>query len=122
MTGLSSSGETSVLASILTTCYVSLHTADPGNTGAAEIVGGAYARQGPVAFTNVGANPTIAHNTAIVTFPTASAAWGLLTFFGLWNAASAGTIEASGAISPSVTINSGDQARFVAGALTVTVT
>ena len=34
MTGLSSSGEAAVLTPLTTTAYVSLHTADPGNTGA----------------------------------------------------------------------------------------
>ena len=46
----------------------------PGVTGANEVTGGAYARQGPVAFANAGNNPTVASNTAIVTFPQATAA------------------------------------------------
>ena len=120
MSGLSSAGETAVLAAITTAAYVSLHSGDPGDTGASEITGGAYARQGPVTFTNSGANPTVAANSAIVTYPVATAAWGLVTFFGLWTAASGGTYQGSGAVIPSKTINSGDQARFQTGSLTVT--
>jgi hypothetical protein len=122
MTGLSPSGETAVLASILTTAYVSLHTADPGTTGTSEISGGAYARQGPVAFANTGSEPTTASNSAVVSFPTATAAWGSIGWFGIWNAATVGTFEGSGALDAAKTINSGDQARFLAGALTVVAT
>ena len=69
--GLSSSGETAVLTPLTTTAYVSLHTADPGNTGTSEISGGAYARQGPITFANAGNNPTVASNSAIITYPAA---------------------------------------------------
>ena len=68
MTGLSSKGETAVLAPLTTSAFVSLHTGDPGDTGANEVTGGAYARQGPIAFTNVGSNPTVASNSAHVKF------------------------------------------------------
>jgi hypothetical protein len=119
MTGLSSKGEIAVLAAICGTCYVSLHSADPGDTGAAEVAGGAYARQ-LAPFTNSGANPTTAANSAIVTYPAATAVWGSLPFFGVWDALSGGNFRGSGALSPPATVNIGDQARFVAGALTVT--
>jgi hypothetical protein len=119
MSGLSSGGEAAVIAALTGTAYVSLHTADPGNTGASEVSGAAYARQGPVAFTNTGNNPTVAANSAIVSYPTATAAWGTITFFGLWSAASAGTFNGSAAVATPKTVNSGDQARFAAGALTI---
>ena len=54
MTGLSSAGEAAILAPLTATAYVSLHTADPADTGASEISGNAYARQGPVVFANCG--------------------------------------------------------------------
>ena len=69
---------------------MSLHTADPGrHRAAAKSAGGAYARQGPVTFANAGNNPTVASNSAIVTY-SATASWGTLTFFGLWDSATAG--------------------------------
>lgn len=117
MTGLSSAGELTVLASITTSAFVSLHTADPGDTGTSEVSGGAYARQGPVAFTDSGANPTVAANSVIVTYPVATASWGTVAFFGLWVG---GTFQGSGQITPAKTVNSGDQARFQTGSLTVT--
>ena len=121
MTGLSSSGEATVLGSILTNCYVSLHNADPGNAGSSELTGGAYARQGPTSFTNSGGNPTTGANTSIITYPVATAAFGSVPYFGIWDAASGGNFKGSGALTPPATINIGDQARFLAGALTVTV-
>ena len=121
MTGLSAAGESAVLTPLTTTAYVSLHTADPGDTGANEITGGTYARQGPITFASVGNNPTVSSNSAILTFTAATAAWGTISYFGLWSAAIGGTFRGSGALITPVSINSGDTARFVAGALTITV-
>jgi len=120
MTGLSSKGETAVLSPLTTTAYVSLHTADPGDAGASEISGSAYARQGPVTFANAGNNPTVASNSAIVTFPVATGAWGTVSYFGVWDAATAGNFRGSGAVTTPKAVNSGDTARFAAGALTIT--
>ena len=123
MTGLSSKGEVAVLAPLTTTCYVSLHTADPGDTGANEIAGGAYARVGPVAFTNTGNNPTVSANSAIVTYPPATADWAsgaLITYFGTWDAATAGNFRGSGAVNTPKAVHNGDTARWAAGALTIT--
>lgn len=120
MTGLSSAGEAAVLTPLTTTAYVSLHTADPGDTGANEISGSAYARVGPVTFGNAGNNPTVASNSAIVTFPAATGAWGTVTHFGVWSAATAGVFRGSGAVTTPKAVGSGDTARFVAGALTIT--
>ena len=120
MTGLSAAGEAAVLTPLTTTAYVSLHTADPGTTGASEVSGGAYARQGPIAFTNVGSEPTVASNSAILTYPAATAAWGTIGWFGIWTALSGGTFQGSGALTAAKSINVGDTARFLAGALTIT--
>ena len=76
MTGLSSAGESAVLAPLTASAYVSLHTADPGNTGANEISGGGYVRYGPVTFANFGNNPTVASNSAILTYSAATSALG----------------------------------------------
>lgn len=120
MVGLSSKGETAVLTPLTTTCYVSLHTADPADTGTSEVTGGSYARVGPVTFANAGNNPTVASNSAILTFAAATANWGTVTHFGTWDASSAGNFRGSGALSTPKAVNSGDTARFAAGALTIT--
>lgn len=119
MAGLSSVGETAVLTPLTASAYVSLHTADPSNAGGSEVTGGAYARQS-VAFSNTGTNPTVAANTALITFPTASAGWGTVTHFGIWDAATVGNFRGAGALSASKVVISGDIARFAIGALTIT--
>jgi hypothetical protein len=121
MTGLSPAAEASVIAGLTGTAYVSLHTADPGPTGGSEVSGGAYARQGPVAFTSTGNEPTVASNTSIITFPTATASWGTVGFFGVWTAATVGTFQGSGALSIAKLVSSGETARFPANSLTITV-
>lgn len=120
MTGLSATGETSILTPLTATAYVSLHTADPSPNGASEVVGGGYARQGPIAFTNAGANPTVASNSAILTFPAATGAWGSIGYFGLWDALTGGTFRGAGALTQIKPIGAGDTARFLVGSLTVT--
>lgn len=120
MVGLSTKGEAAVLGPLTTTCYVSLHTADPLDTGGSEVSGGAYARVGPVTFANAGNNPTVASNSAILTFAVATAAWGTITHFGTWDAATAGNFRGSGAVTTPKAVGSGDTARFAANALTIT--
>ncbi len=120
MVGLSSKGETAVLTPLTTTCYVSLHTADPADTGANEVSGNAYARVGPVAFTNAGNNPTVSSNSAILTYAAATGAWGTITHFGTWDAATAGNFRGSGAVTTPKAVGNGDTARFAAGSLTIT--
>ena len=99
---------------------MSLHTADPADTGANEVSGAAYARIGPVVFANAGNNPTVASNSAIVTFPAATGSWGTVAYFGVWDAATAGTFRGSGALTTPKAVGNGDTARFIAGALTIT--
>ena len=123
MVGLSPAGEAAVITALTTTAYISLHAGgDPGTTGAFEITGGGYARPtSAVTFTNTGNEPTIASNTAVVPYPIATSAWGAISYFGLWTAAIGGTFLGYGAISPPVTVNSGDTAHFIVGSLTITV-
>ena len=120
MVGLSGKGEAAVLTPLTTTCFVSLHIADPTDTGANEVSGGAYARVGPVTFANAGNNPTVASNSAILTYAAATAAWGTISHFGTWDALTAGNFRGSGAVTTPKAVGIGDTARFAAGALTIT--
>lgn len=122
MVGLSPYGETAVLTPLTTTMYVSLHTADPGTTGANEVstTGTGYARVAVGAFTYTGSEPTVASNTNIVTFAAATAAWGTIAYFGDWDAVTGGNFRGSGAVTTPKAVNSGDTARFAAGAITIT--
>lgn len=119
MSGLSSKGEATVLAALTGNFYVSLHTSDPGDTGAGEVSGGTYSRQGPVPFANSGANPTISSNSAIVAYGTAAADWGTIAFFGAWDSPgpTSGNFQGSGPLDVSRLVLSGDTVRFLVGAL-----
>jgi hypothetical protein len=118
--GLATGGEIRVLDGLLDTVYVSLHTGDPGNTGANEVTGGAYGRVGPISFSGSGNNPTTYDNDDALNFPQATADWGECTHFGLWSASTAGTYLGGDALTASKTIGDGDAARFSAGQLAVT--
>jgi hypothetical protein len=117
-----------------TTLYVALLTAAPSDSGGGtEVSGGSYTR---VAITSSLANwagtqaaaSTVASsgtggqtsNNAAITFPTPAATWGLVTHFGIYDAASAGNLLFWGALTISKTINQADTVTFPAASLSVT--
>ena len=105
------------------TVYISLHTADPGETGANETTGTSYARKDvtnnatnfPAAAAGAKANGTA------INFATPGAGgWGTVTHFGIWDAVSAGNFMFGGALGTAKTINAGDPVSFPIGDLDVT--
>ena len=104
------------------TVYVALHTSDPtdADTGT-EVSGGSYAR---VSMTNNATNwpassgGTKSNGTA-VTFPTASANWGTVTHFGIYDAATSGNLLYHGALSQSKSVENGDTAEFAIGEIDI---
>jgi hypothetical protein len=113
-----------------TTLYVGLSTTTPSanGTGVTEPSGGGYAR---VAVTNnttnwapAGTQPSTGQqqiNNTAITFPSATASWGTVTYVVIYDAPTGGNLLAFGALTTSQTINSGDTASFAAGALTITL-
>ena len=105
--------------------YVSLHTADPGETGTqstSETSYGSYAR---IAVARSAGGWTVtnnsAANTAAVTFAQCSSGTPTLTFFGIGTDVSgAGTLLYSGALTSSLAVSTGITPSFAIGALTVT--
>jgi hypothetical protein len=94
------------------TVYMSLHTADPGLTGANEITGNAYART--VWSPGAESNGQV-QNNASVTFPGPTPAnWGVATHMGLWDAASAGNLLYYGPLTNPVTTSIGVPVTFPA--------
>jgi hypothetical protein len=105
------------------TVYVGLFTADPGEAGslANEVSGGSYAR---VAVTfGAPASGTCA-NTGILTFPTATVSWGIVTHAAILDVATllSGNILYKGALAASKTVDIGDTVSYAIGALTVSET
>ena len=96
--------------------YVSLHTADPGTTGASEVSGGTYAR---VAVTwNSPSGGSVSNCGALsINLPASTTA----SYFGVWSATTAGTYYIGGALSPSVTTGaSAGVITIASGSLSVT--
>ena len=60
-------------------------------------------------------------NDGAVTFPAATASWGTVTHFGVFDASSTGNLLYWGALTTSKTIGSGDTASFAVGTLTVSL-
>ena len=102
-----------------TAVYVALFTATPGpGGGGTEVAGGmAYARQAAAFSAPTNGSLT---NSADVTFPQATGAWGTISYFGLFDDPSAGNLLYYGSLTASKTIASGDQLKFAAGGITVT--
>jgi hypothetical protein len=103
--------------------YIGLYTAPPTDAGGGtEVSGGSYARVSVTQNTTNWPNASggSKSNGAAVTFPTATASWGTVSHFGIFDASTAGNLLRWGALSASKTIGSGDTASFAAGALTVT--
>jgi len=95
--------------------YVSLHTADPGTTGASEVTGGTYAR---VAVSwNAASSGSVTQSGALsINLPASTTA----SYFGVWSASSSGTYYIGGALSPSITTGtSAGVVTIAAGSLSV---
>ena len=114
---LATAGEAAALAALLASRYISLHTGIP--TGGNEVATVSYARQAAGPWTDTGNNPTVATNDALITFPTATADWGAITYFGIYDAVSGGNLIAYAATSVTKTVLNGDIARFPIGSLSV---
>lgn len=104
-----------------TTVYVALFTSAPGETGGGtEVSGGAYARQS-VAFAAPSQVSDAAEtsNSSDVTFPEATADWGTVTDFGIFDASTGGNMFYYSPLDQSKVVSTGDTAKFSAGALKV---
>lgn len=110
--------------------YVSLHTADPGATGASEVSTGAwpsYVRRKAEGAGEMGTGwttPTTgtSSNTNQLTYPSNYGAGSVtVTHFAIWDAASGGNCLETAALTTSRTLSVGDILVFDVGALTVTV-
>jgi len=106
-----------------TNIFVALSTADPTDdaSGLAEPSGGSYARVSTSGSDWDTAASGALDNANAITFPTATASWGTITHFALYDASSGGNMLAHGALSASKVVGNGDTAEFAAGDLDVTL-
>jgi hypothetical protein len=94
--------------------YISLHSADPGTTGASEISGGSYARVS-VTWGSASAGSMANTNTLTINVPSSTT----VAYFGLWSASSSGTYQCGGALSSSQTFNTAGTYSIAIGGLTI---
>ncbi len=103
--------------------FISLHTADPGETGDQTTSETSYTGYGRVTVARSGAGFTCtndtAANTAAVTFGACTVGTPTITHFGIGTASTAaGHLVASGALTSSLAVSPGITPSFAIGALT----
>lgn len=97
--------------------YLAAFTTAPTDAGGgAEVTGGAYTRQ-TLTFGAVTGDQVA--NDADVLFPIATAPWGTVVHFGIFDAPAAGNLLYHTALSAPRTITTGDQLRVPVGQLVV---
>jgi hypothetical protein len=103
------------------TPYVALFTATPSDTGGGtEVTGGSYARVNSASSWPAASSGSCANDVAIA-FPSATANWGTVTQFGIFDASTSGNLLYWGDLTTSRSILNGDPTpTFAIGALVIT--
>jgi len=97
--------------------HISLHTGDPGTTGADEVTGGSYAR---AAVTWDAASGGTKSNSGQLVFQVPSGT--TITHVGGWNAGSSGTFRGGGALAAPQAFATSGSYTIDAGDLDITIT
>jgi hypothetical protein len=99
--------------------YVGLFTSDPTDAGSGtEVSGGSYTRK---AMTFGAPSDGASVNSSAVEFDQATANWGTITHFAIFDASSSGNMLYHGALTSSKTIETGDVFKFATSSVTVTL-
>lgn len=127
MTALSDFAENAVLDLVLrgtaypggSTIYAALFTTPTDDSGGGtEVSGGGYARTQVTTFDPPSGGSC--SNSSTVTFPSATASWGTVTHFALFDALTGGNMIFHGPLTVAKTINAGD--TFVIPPSNITIT
>jgi hypothetical protein len=101
------------------TVYVGLFTTDPTDAGTGtEVSGGSYSRESA---TFAAPSNGVSSTNADIQFDQATANWGTVTHFGIFDALTAGNLLYHGVLTASKTIETGDVFKIASGNLTVTL-
>lgn len=108
-----------------TLVYISLHTADPGETGNQSTSETGYTSYARVSVARSSSGWTVTGNTAsnagVITFPACSGGTSTVTHFGIGlSATGTGTLLLKGALTASLAVSNGITPRYAIGDLTVT--
>jgi hypothetical protein len=99
--------------------YIGLFTSDPTDAGSGtEVSGGSYARK---AATFGAPSNGVSTISSAIEFNQATANWGTVTHFGIYDALTTGNLLYHGALTASKAIDTGDVFKFATSALTVTL-
>ena len=101
--------------------YLALFTATPSDSGGGtEVSGGSYARKQLTGAFDAAASRATS-NTSVITFPTATAVWGLVTSVGIFDQSSGGNLLFYGSFSSNLQVDTGDTLSIAAGALDISL-
>ena len=104
--------------------YLAFFTASPSETGGGkEVSGGSYARKS-VSFTvpaTATDGTTSMKNSATIEFPTASADWGTVVGWGIFDAATGGNLYWYGSLTVTKSLTANDTILIHAGELVLTI-
>lgn len=101
------------------TPYIALFTSDPTDAGTGtEVSGGSYARTSAT-FSASSSGATA--NSADITFPTATASWGVVSHIGIYDASTSGNLLFHTPLDTSKTIDKDDIFKISSGNLSVTL-
>ena len=99
--------------------YAGLFTSDPTDAGTGtEVTGGSYARK---AMTFGAPSNGASVNSGAVEFDQATANWGTITHFAIYDALTTGNMLYHGALTASKTIETGDVFKFATSSVSVTL-
>lgn len=101
--------------------YIALYTSNPtdADTGQ-EVSGGGYVRRAVTFGVPVIADRrAVAASSADVSFPIATADWGLVTHIGIRTAATGGNLMYHGAVKTPRTVQTNDTLRFMSGQISI---
>lgn len=107
----------------INSAYVALFTTVPSDsTSGTEVSGNGYARVGaPISSYWSPASGGVVINSIAITFPQATAAWGNLYGWGVFNGSGVADRIFQGSLQSPVSIDSGDQFSIIAGDITFTI-
>lgn len=113
-------GQANALGAAPPTPYIALYTTAPTDAGGGvEVSGGSYAREDSSGKWAAPAAGAIVTNADII-FTTATADWGDVVAFGIFDALAAGNLLYWGDLTATKTVNNGDTFKFLSGNLTLT--
>lgn len=118
MAGLTDDGKNLLLDGLAGgVTFVSLHTADPGVSGSAEVTGGAYTREGS---TWASAASASVSTSASIVFDVPGST--TITHLGYWSASTSGTFYGSRALDTNQTYATAGTYTIAAGNITESIT